>query len=149
MNKAKKQKNGNKHRALSAQQTIPYIAMHPDGICQLPGGLYTKTLEYEDINYAVASTEDQTAIISGWSACLNYFDSSLPFQLSFVNRRSRNANRYKVNIPAQEDDFNSIRGEYVEMLKGQIAKSNNGIERYKYITFGLPAGLHTRGRCGR
>ena len=151
MSKAKKQKNGNKHRALSAQQTIPYIAMHPDGICQLPGGLYTKTLEYEDINYAVASTEDQTAIISGWSACLNYFDSSLPFQLSFVNRRSRNANRYKVNIPAQEDDFNSIRGEYVEMLKGQIAKSNNGIERYKYITFGLPAegATEARPRLGR
>ena len=151
MSKAKKQKNANKHRALSAQQTIPYIAMHPDGICQLPGGLYTKTLEYEDINYAVASTEDQTAIISGWSACLNYFDSSLPFQLSFVNRRSRNANRYKVNIPAQEDDFNSIRGEYVEMLKGQIAKSNNGIERYKYITFGLPAEgvAEARPRLGR
>ena len=151
LSKAKKQKNANKHRALSAQQTIPYIAMHPDGICQIPGGLYTKTLEYEDINYAVASTEDQTAIISGWSACLNYFDSSLPFQLSFVNRRSRNANRYKVNIPAQEDDFNSIRGEYVEMLKGQIAKSNNGIERYKYITFGLPAegATEARPRLGR
>ena len=151
MSKAKKQKNANKHRALSAQQTIPYIAMHPDGICQLPGGLYTKTLEYEDINYAVASTEDQTAIISGWSACLNYFDSSLPFQLSFVNRRSRNVSRYKVNIPAQEDDFNSIRGEFVEMLKGQIAKSNNGIERYKYITFGLPAesAAEARPRLGR
>ena len=51
MSKAKKQKNANKHRALSTQQTIPYIAMHPDGICQIPGGLYTKTLEYEDINY--------------------------------------------------------------------------------------------------
>ena len=151
MSKAKKQKNANKHRALSAQQTIPYIAMHPDGICQISGGLYTKSLEYEDINYAVASTEDQTAIISGWSACLNYFDSSLPFQLSFVNRRSRNANRYKVNIPAQEDDFNSIRGEFVEMLKGQIAKSNNGIERYKYITFGLPAEgvAEARPRLGR
>ena len=62
MSKAKKQKNANKHRALSAQQTIPYIAMHPDGICQLPGGLYTKTLEYEDINYAVASTEDEIVI---------------------------------------------------------------------------------------
>ena len=151
MSKTKKQKNANKHRALSAQQTIPYIAMHPDGICQIPGGLYTKTLEYEDINYAVASAEDQTAIISGWSACLNYFDSSLPFQLSFVNRRSRNVSRYKVNIPAQEDDFNSIRGEFVEMLKGQIAKSNNGIERYKYITFGLPAEgvAEARPRLGR
>ena len=94
---------------VSAQQTIPYVAMHPDGICQLPGGLYTKTVEYEDINYAVASTEDQTAIFGGWSSFLNYFDSSLPFQLSFVNRRSRSANRYKVNIPEQEDEFNSIR----------------------------------------
>ena len=56
-----------------------------------------------------------------------------------------------MNIPAQEDDFNSIRGEYVEMLKGQIAKSNNGIERYKYITFGLPAEgvAEARPRLGR
>ena len=85
--------------ALSAQQTIPYVAMHPDGVCKLPGGLYTKTVEYEDINYSVASTEDQTAIFGGWSSFLNYFDSSLPFQLSFINRRSHSRSRYKVNIP--------------------------------------------------
>ena len=124
---------------LSAQQTIPYIAMHPDGVCQIPGGLYTKTVEYEDINYAVASTEDQTAIFGGWSSFLNYFDSSLPFQLSFINRRSRDRSRYKVNIPPAQDEFNSVREEFTGMLKNQIAKSNNGIERTKYITFGLPA----------
>ena len=128
-----------KNKSLSAQQTIPYMVMHPDGVCQLPGGIYTKTVEYEDINYSVASTEDQTAIFGGWSSFLNYFDCSLPFQLSFVNRRSRSISRYKVNIPAQEDDYNSIRGEFVDMLKNQIAKSNNGIVRSKYITFGLPA----------
>ena len=145
--KSKSKPKASKRRAVvSAQQTIPYVAMHPDGICQLPGGLYTKTVEYEDINYAVASTEDQTAIFGGWSSFLNYFDSSLPFQLSFVNRRSRSTNRYKVNIPAQKDAFNSIRGEFVDMLKGQIAKSNNGIERSKYITFGLPAGSAAEAR---
>ena len=128
-----------KAKSLSAQQTIPYLVMHPDGVCQLPGGIYTKAVEYEDINYSVASTEDQTAIFGGWSSFLNYFDCSLPFQLSFVNRRSRSISRYKVNIPAQEDDYNSIRGEFVDMLKNQIAKSNNGIVRSKYITFGLPA----------
>ena len=128
-----------KAKSLSAQQTIPYLVMHPDGMCQLPGGIYTKTVEYEDINYSVASTEDQTAIFGGWSSFLNYFDCSLPFQLSFVNRRSRSISRYKVNIPAQEDAYNSIRGEFVDMLKNQIAKSNNGIVRSKYITFGLPA----------
>ncbi len=42
---------------------------------------YTKTIEYEDINYQLAQSEDQAAIFDGWSACLNYFDSSLPFQL--------------------------------------------------------------------
>ena len=144
MKTAKNQKRGpgkatKRKAALSAQQTIPYLVMHPDGVCQLPGGLYTKTVEYEDINYSVASTEDQTAIFGGWSSFLNYFDCSLPFQLSFVNRRSRSISRYKVNIPAQEDDYNSIRGEFVDMLKNQIAKSNNGIVRSKYITFGLPA----------
>ena len=130
---------GKKRAALSAQQTIPYVAMHPDGVCQLPGGRYTKTVEYEDINYSVASTEDQTAIFGGWSSFLNYFDCSLPFQLSFVNRRSRDRSRYKVNIPAAQDEFNSVRDEFTGMLKNQIARSNNGIERAKYITFGLPA----------
>ena len=132
-----KKKNGaaakGKGRAtLSAQQTIPYLSMHPDGVCKLPGGLYTKTVEYEDINYSVASTEDQTAIFSGWSSFLNYFDSSLPFQLSFINRRSHSRSRYQVNIPKADDNYNSVRDEFTGMLKNQIAKSNNGIERSKY-----------------
>ena len=154
MRKAKtksKTKRIDRRAALSAQQTIPYVVMHPDGICQLPGSVFSKTVEYEDINYAVASTEDQTAIFSGWSSFLNYFDSSLPFQLSFVNRRSRSISRYKVNIPAQQDEYDSIRDEYVDMLKGQIAKSNNGIDRSKYITFCLPAASmsEARPRLGR
>lgn len=124
---------------LSAQQTIPYVRMLKDGVCQLPGGLFTKTLAYEDINYSVASTEDQSAIFNGWSAFLNYFDASIPFQLSFINRRSHSSGRYEINIPPAHDEFDSIRGEFTGMLKGQVAKSNNGIDRAKYITFGVPA----------
>ena len=74
---------------ISAQRTIPYVRMLPDGVCQLSGGLFTKTLAYEDINYSVASTEDQAAIFNGWSSFLNYFDSSIPFQLTFTNRRAQ------------------------------------------------------------
>ena len=127
---AKNQKRGpgkgaKRKAALSAQQTIPYLVMHPDGVCQLPGGLYTKTVEYEDINYSVASTEDQTAIFGGWSSFLNYFDTSLPFQLSFINRRSHSRSKYRVNIPPAQDSFNSVRAEFTGMLKNQIAKSNN------------------------
>ena len=126
-------------RTLSAQQTIPYVRMLPDGVCQLPGGLFTKTLAYEDINYSVASTEDQSAIFNGWSAFLNYFDSSIPFQLTFTNRRAHSSGRYEINIPPAQDAFDSIRAEFTDMLKRQVARSNNGIDRAKYLTFGVPA----------
>ena len=58
-----KKKNGaaakGKGRApLSAQQTIPYLSMHPDGVCKLQSRIYIKTVGYEDINYSVASTEN-------------------------------------------------------------------------------------------
>ena len=121
----------------TAQQTLPYREMYRDGVCRVEDRYYTKTIEYEDINYQLAQTEDQAAIFDGWSACLNYFDSSLPFQLSFLNHRSRPGSRYSVNIPMQEDDYNSVRREYVEMLENQIAKSNNGIVRTKLLTFGV------------
>lgn len=123
----------------SAQQTIPYKEMLRDGICKVREGYYTKTLSYEDINYSVASSDDQSTIFDGYCSFLNYFDSALPFQLSFINHRSRPENQYTVNIPPQDDDFNNIRREFTEMLTGQIAKSNNGIVRSKYITFGIHA----------
>ena len=128
-----------KRGAQTAQQTIPYLEMLKDGICKVRDGFFTKTIAYEDINYSVASSDDQAAIFESYCAFLNYFDSALPFQMSFVNHRSRPENRYSVNIPPQNDEFNSIRGEYVDMLERQIARSNNGIVRSKYITFGVPA----------
>ena len=123
----------------SAQQTIPYREMLKDGICKVREGYYTKSVEYEDINYAVASSDDQSTIFDGYCSFLNYFDAALPYQMSFINHRSRPENRYSVNIQPQEDDMNSIRGEFTEMLENQISRSNNGIMRSKYITFGISA----------
>ena len=123
----------------TAQQTIPYREMLRDGVCRINDNTYTKTLCYEDINYAVASADDQAAIFDGYCAFLNYFDNALPFQLSFINHRTRPENRYTVNIPIRQDEYDSIRAEFTSMLKNQIAKSNNGLVRSKYLTFGVEA----------
>lgn len=49
-------------------------------------------------------------------------------QLSFINQGTQRGEAEKaVNIPAQEDAFNSIRTEYRDMLKNQLAKGNNGL----------------------
>ena len=44
-----------------------------------------------------------------------------------------------IEIPAQDDAFNSIRREYADMLKNQLEKGNNGLEKCKYITFSIEA----------
>jgi len=113
--------------------------MQPDGICFVNDSYFTKTIEYDDINYSVASSDDQSTIFDGYCAFLNYFDSALPFQMSFVNHRARSGNRYKINIPPRNDHINSIRTEFTDMLNRQAAKSNNGITRSKFITFGISA----------
>ncbi len=131
----------------TAQQTIPYRDMRRDGVCRVTENYYTKTISYEDINYAVASADDQAAIFDGYCSFLNYFDSALPLQLSFVNHRSRPEKRYTVNIPMRQDEHDSIRAEFTSMLENQIAKSNNGLVRSKYLTFGVEAdGLETARR---
>lgn len=111
----------------TAQQTLPYREMYKDGICRVDGRLYTKSMEYEDINYQLAQADNQSAIFDGYCAFLNSFDSSLPVQLSFINHRSRPGSKFRVNIPRKTDSYSGMRDEYVEMPEGQIAKSNNGI----------------------
>ena len=124
----------------SAQQTIPYIEMCRDGICKVNSRLYTKTIRFYDINYQLAQNEDKTAIFENWCDFLNYFDSSIFVQLTFHNQKT-SINEFKkaIHIPEQDDEFNEIRKEYSDMLQNQLLKGNNGLLKYKYITFGIEA----------
>lgn len=114
--------------------------MYPDGICRVTDTLYTKTIRFHDINYQLAQNEDKTAIFESWCDFLNYFDSSIHFQLSFLNMTA-NADDYEssISINPQQDDFDSIRSEYTEMLHSQLSKGNNGLMKTKYLTFGIEA----------
>ena len=124
----------------TAQQTIPYLAMYPDGICKVTEKKYSKSIAYDDINYQLAQADDKTAIFENWCDFLNYFDATVSVQLSFINRGTRSGGAEEVvAIPAQNDAFNSIRTEYADMLKHQLAKGNNGFVKSKYITFSVEA----------
>ena len=114
--------------------------MLPDGICRVTDNYYTKTIQFQDINYQLNQNEDKTAIFDAWIDFLNYFDSSVRFQLSFVNRTAT-TDSYARNIiiPAQGDEFDNIRAEYSEMLQNQLARGNNGLIKTKYLTFGIEA----------
>ena len=127
-------------KAHTAQQTIPFLQMYPDGICKVTENRYSKSLAFEDINYQLAQADDKTAIFENWCDFLNYFDASVSVQLSFINQGSqREKAQQAIDIPPQDDAFNSIRAEYADMLKNQLAKGNNGLVKAKYITFSIEA----------
>ena len=124
----------------TAQQTIPYDRIWPDGICLTNGKFYTKTLRFQDINYQLAQNEDKTAIFEGWCDFLNYFDSSIHFQLSFMNLTAgTEAFEQSIAIPLRGDADDESRIEYAAMLKNQMAKGSNGLTKTKFLTFGVEA----------
>jgi len=131
---------GTKTAPQTAQQSLPYHEIYKDGICRVNEKLYTKTIIFGDINYQLAQNEDKTQIFDGYCDFLNYFDSTISVQLSFINKYGNMRDFEKaISIPEQDDAFNSIRTEYAEMLKNQLAKGNNGLVKMKYITFGIEA----------
>ena len=126
--------------AVSAQDTISYKEMRPDGICIVKDNYFTKTIQFYDINYQLARNEDKNIIFENYCDFLNYFDKSISVQLSFLNQTMDISDFEKsIAIKPQNDDFDGIRAEYTEMLKNQLARGNNGIVRKKYITFGIEA----------
>ena len=138
----KKEKQRRKQAKIprTAQQSIPYLRMFRDGICQVTKTFFSKTIQFYDINYQLALNEDKTTIFENYCDFLNYFDSSISVQMSFINQQMDVKEFEKsIDIPDQDDDFNAIREEYRTMLKNQLAKGNNGLIKTKYITFGIEA----------
>lgn len=131
---------GTDKKGKSAQSSIPYQMLRPDGICQVTPTHFTKTIQFRDINYQLSDNEDKQTIFDSWCDFLNYFDSSVRFQLSFLNlTASEDAFVDSIQIPDQGDEFDSIRQEYAQMLQNQLARGNNGLMKTKYLTFGIDA----------
>ena len=112
--------------------------MRQDGICQVTRNHYTKTIQFRDINYQLSDNEDKQAIFDSWCDFLNYFDSSVSFQLSFINLTGLRGVALRT-IPVRTDQLESIQRELSGVIQNQQEKGNNGIVKTKYLTFGIDA----------
>ena len=131
---------GKDKKQMSAQDSIPFQRMFKDGICRVTDNYYTKTVKFLDINYQLNNNEDKNAIFDSWCDFLNYFDSSVKFQLSFINLTgAKEVYSDNITIPVRGDMFDGIAIEYQNFLREQLAKGNNGIVKTKYLSFGIEA----------
>jgi hypothetical protein len=139
-NAVKKKLFGRADAPRTAQQSIPYREMHRDGLCRVNERLYTKTIVYLDINYQLAQNDVKTAIFEGWCDFLNFFDSTISVQFSFINQQANKKDIEKsIVIQDRNDIHDETRREFSDVLKTQLAKGNNGLKKVKYATFGIEA----------
>ena len=99
------------------QEKQLYDRMYANGICLVDGDLYTKTVEFSDINYKLASDMYKDLIFEQWKTFLNYFDTTVEFELTFANVYA-NAKKLRehLSIERKDDNMDSLRAEYSKML---------------------------------
>lgn len=121
----------------STQNMINFDEIFKDGICKVDN-IYSKTIQFFDINYLLANNEDKTSIFNNYCEFLNYFNDKVNVQLTFINKKT-NGNEIlkKIHIEKRNDNIDYLRNEYLEMLENQLKKGNNGIVKLKYLTFSI------------
>ena len=118
----------------SVQDVIPIKTIWDDGIFMVGNNKYAKTFRFEDINYAVASKEEQEAMFLEYSDLLNSFDSGATYKITImVKKLDKEEFKKSVLIPLRGDDLDIYRVEYNQMLLDE-ATGANGFIQMKYIT---------------
>ena len=118
----------------SVQDAIPIRRIFADGIFQV-GNQYSKTWSFTDINYAIASKEDKTAMFLDYSELLNALDSGASAKITIYNRRINKAEFEKsVLLPDKADGLDEYRHEFNKMLTAQVTGTSNSIVRERYLT---------------
>lgn len=119
------------------QDIIPVKAIYSNGIFQVGKNKYAKTYKFEDINYAVASRDDQQGMFLEYCQLLNSLDSGATTKLTINNRRLNSLDfRRKILIPLRKDAMDVYRDEYNRMLFAKATHSNS-IVQDKYVTISV------------
>ena len=117
----------------SVQQSIPIQRVYRDGIWQV-NGKYSQTWRFSDINYSLASYEDQRDMFTAYCGVLNSLPTDAVTKITIHNRRL-NSSDFQHSVLMREcgDDLDKYRREYNRVLTEKAAASNNLIQD-KYIT---------------
>jgi len=118
----------------SVQDLIPIQTLYRDGTFKV-GNRFSKTFKFTDINYRVASKEDQMEMFMRYCELLNTLDTGATTKITINNRRLNKTEFEKsILIPSKDDGLDYLRDEYNKMLKDNATGAANNIVQEKYIT---------------
>lgn len=126
--------------AKTAQQTIPYKKIHIGNIMEVQTGKFSKTYEFQDINYQIAKQDDQEDIFIRYGEILNCLDTTVEMQINIINNHvSKDNFEDVVFLKHKQDGYDEYREEYNSMLEEKMTEGRNDLRRDKYITITVNA----------
>ena len=120
----KKQKKEKRKIPKSVQQSIPIDRVYKDGMFRC-GHKYTKTWRFSDINYAVASDDDQLTMFLAHSALINGFPTDAMAKINVFNRQLSHKVLSSLAVPNDEADYTVYANELSGIFSDKMADSNN------------------------
>ena len=127
-------------KAHTVQDSIPFRNMFPDGLCRLDGRTFSKTIAFEDVNYRLASPEDQRDIFEHLCDFYNGYDPTIGVQVSLSSRYVEHGPEEDLfGIHSQGDDLDPIREDAAGILRFQYERGSNGYVKTKYVTLTIEA----------
>ena len=124
----------------TVQQTIPYIYAYQNGIFEIEDGVFSKSYALEDINFKIASQEDQNQIFIAFGDFLNSFNNNASLQITIFNRDiDMEEFKEKILMNLKGEVLDEYREEYNDMLLEKITEGRNNLRRDKYLTVSIEA----------
>lgn len=139
-NKSNSKKKIKKKIPRTVQQTIPYVQAFDDGVFEIKKGVYSKTIEFQDINYQTARQDEQEGIFIKYGQFLNYFSPAVGLQITINNKSiNRSTLEDSVLLKYKNDFIDVYREEYNNMLVRKISEGRNDIRKERYVTISIEA----------
>jgi hypothetical protein len=121
--------------AATTQNTIKYTSQFENGLMHIVDDEYSKMVELGDLDYEIASDDEQYKIVISYAEALNSIDKNSRYQLLVLNKAIHSSVLENILLPYQADEYDSYRGEINQIISERYKRDQMNFEIKKYAIF--------------
>lgn len=121
----------------TTQRTLRFDKLDRDGQMTIAHNRYSHTYKLGDAVYTMAREEDKYNILDTYRKVLDGLENNANYQLLVVNRRISPEVMSKYYYDLQQDDYDTYRKEYNQLMKKRFDENAKAFELGKYITVAM------------
>ena len=136
--KAGNRRSGNRRIPRSSKELLGYDSMLSNGIAYLGGDRWSVSLRISDINYQVATQDQQLDVVDRWGRFLNSVGENMGVQITVATRMldPEEVTR-SIAMPLRGDMLDGLRGDFNRNVRRRLAGRSQGAVTDKYLTLTL------------